>query len=90
MAKAKFLKKDGKESGRNHGEEGDEKSNLGGENQLGTHLAKAKEHLEHASELHTKGTLSKTQQEDPRSVDEEEEAPTMGEPGGRGLRGTGY
>lgn len=88
MAKAKHLK--GKESGTNHGEEGGKGSNLGGENQMASHLQKAKEHLEHASELHTKGTLSRTQQADPRKVDEEEEAPAAGEPGGEGLMGTGY
>ena len=90
MAKAKHLK--GKESGVNHGEDGGKNSNLGGDNRhaVADHLAKAKEHLEHASEMHTKGTLSSTQQKDPRKVDEEEEAPTMGEPGGEGMRGTGY
>jgi hypothetical protein len=82
----------GKSSGENHGREGDEQSNLGGKNHqkvLG-HLRKAAEHLQHATEMHTKGTLSETQQEDPRHVDEEEEAPSAGEPGGSGLRGTGY
>ena len=89
MAKAKFQKKAENKSSRNHGEEGGEQSNLSGDNQMATHLQKAKEHLEHASEMHTKGTLSKTQQEDPRKVDEEEEAPTMGEPGGNGLSYSG-
>jgi hypothetical protein len=89
MAKAKFQKKAENKSSKNHGEEGGEQSNLGGDNAMATHLQKAKEHLERASEMHTKGTLSKTQQEDPRKVDEEEEAPTMGEPGGSGLAYSG-
>lgn len=46
-------------------------------------------HSQH-SEPHTKGTLSSTQQKDPRKVDEEEEAPESGAPGGEGMRGTGY
>lgn len=84
MAKHKFQEKAGKESGKNHGGDNNQHSNLGG------HLKKAAEHIQHATEMHTKGTLSETQQADPRHVDEEEEAPTMGEPGGEGMRGTGY
>ena len=82
----------GKGSGENKGHAGNEPSNLGGENHgkvLG-HLKSASEHIQHALETHTKGTLSRTQQADPHKVDEEEEAPAAGEPGGEGLMGTGY
>jgi len=52
-------------------------------------LKKAKEKIKPGQETHTKGTLSATQQADPRHVDEEEEAPTAGEPGGEGLAYSG-
>lgn len=88
MAKHKLMHGH-KDKSPNHGEDGGKNSSPGGENQhaVAGHLQKAKEHLEHATELHTKGTLSATQQKDPRKVDEEEEAPEMGEPGGEGLTG---
>jgi len=87
MAKHKFQEKARNKSSHNHGDGRNQHSNLGGENHgkvLG-HLKQAAEHLQQATEMHTKGTLSQTQQEDPRHVDEEEEAPAMGEPGGEGL-----
>lgn len=76
--------------GRHRLQKGSQKSNLGGDNkqQVLDHLHKASEHLQHATEMHTKGTLSETQQKDPRKVDEEAEAPAMGEPGGEGMRGS--
>ena len=91
MAKHKFQEAASNKSSHNHGEEGGKSSQLGGENHgkvLG-HLKQAAEHLQHATEAHTKGTLSETQQKDPRKVDEEEEAPAMGEPGGEGLAYSG-
>jgi len=87
MAKHKFQEKAKNKSSHNHGEEGGKNSNLGGDNHgkvLG-HLKQAAEHLQQATEMHTRGTLSETQQKDPRTVDEETEAPTAGEPGGEGL-----
>ena len=96
MAKHKFQEKAKNKSSQNRGEDGGKNSNLGGENQgrvLG-HLKQAAEHIQHATEAHTKGTLSETQQKDPRKVDEEEEAPAAGEDSGgdsyEGMRGTGY
>lgn len=91
MAKHKFLEKAKNKSSKNHGEDGGKNSNLGGDNHgkvLG-HLKQAAEHIQHATETHTKGTLSETQQADPRHVDEEEEGATMGEPGGEGLAYSG-
>ena len=35
------------------------------------HLARAKEHIEHAHEIHTKGTKGPSEQGDARSVNEE-------------------
>jgi hypothetical protein len=90
MAKHKFQQEASNKSSHNHGEDGGKNSNLGGENHGGVlgHLKKAAEHLQHATEMHTKGTLSETQQADSRHVDEEEEN-SMGEPGGNGLSYSG-